>query len=185
MSAVPAAPTLSPPSGAAPPPPGRVALSRRAAFKWGAATLGVVTVATTAGCAGDADDQAAEPDPLLTALDAARRDAAAAGAAAALAPERAAALGVIAAERTAHADALAAEIARAAGQDPSATTTSAARTTTTAAPTTPPTVDELRGMLAQSQRGATDLARRLDGYRAGLLGSISAAVATEQAVMLL
>ncbi|GAA4476498.1 hypothetical protein GCM10023094_16540 [Rhodococcus olei] len=143
-----------------------------------------MTVAAAAGCAGTGDrDGADEPDPLLSALTAARRDAAAAGAAIALAPERTAALGVIAAERTAHGDALAAEIARAAGGVPSSTSASAVTTTAPAAP--PPTVDELRAMLGESQRGAATLARRLDGHRAGLLGSISAAIAAEQAVMLL
>ncbi|MFF0814156.1 hypothetical protein ACFYVR_03205 [Rhodococcus sp. NPDC003318] len=180
---MPAAPILSPPPGAVRPPSARSPLSRRTALKWGAAALGVATAATATGCAGTDDDQPAEPDPLRTALDAAQRDAAAAAAASALAPERAAALSVIAVERTAHADALSAEIARAAGQDPSTTSTTAAATTT--APVTPPTIDELRTMLARSQRGAADLARRVDGHRAGLLGSISAAVAAEQAVMLL
>ncbi|MFD4468595.1 hypothetical protein ACFWPA_09930 [Rhodococcus sp. NPDC058505] len=178
---MPAPSTLPPPSGAA--PPSFPALSRRSALKVGALTVGLAAVAAAAGCAG-ADDHPDEPDPLLAPLDAARRDAAAAHAAAAVAPERAGALAVIATERTAHADALAAEITRAAGQDPSVgpATTSAALTT---APAAPPSVDELRGMLAESQRGAATLASTLDGHRAGLVGSISAAVAAQQAVMLL
>lgn len=146
--------------------------------------VGFAAAAGAAGCAGTDDDRTAEPDPLLAALDAARRDAQAASAAAAVAPDRAAALAVIASERTAHADALATEIARAAGEDPdspSATTTASATPTT---PVTPPSVEDLRAMLAESQRGAASLARTLDGYRAGLTGSISAALGTQQAVLL-
>nr|WP_246098192.1 hypothetical protein [Rhodococcus spelaei] len=157
-------------------------LSRRAALRVGAAVLGLAAAGVTAGCAGsDGDDGPAEPDPLLIPANAARRDAAAATAAAALAPDRAGALAVVANERTAHADALEAEIARAAGATATSTTTGAPTT----APAAPPgTVDQLRTQLAESQRGAADLARRLDGYRAGLLGSISAAVAAQQAVLL-
>ncbi len=155
-------------------------LTRRAALVVGALTF---AGAATAGCTGGSDaDRADEPDPLLSAVAAARRDAAGAASAIALAPERAAALGVIASERGAHADALATEVARAAGRDPSAAPTAPATTTVTAPP---PTVDELRAMLAESQVGAATLARRVDGYRAGLLGSISAAIAAHQAVMLL
>ncbi|WP_450104138.1 hypothetical protein [Rhodococcus triatomae] len=191
---MPIAPTPAPPDGATPPPP-RVPshtgaarhrmLSRRAALRFGAVAIGATAAAAgAAGCSSADDDRAAEPDPLLTALDAARRDADAAAAAAAVTPDRAGALAVIAAERTAHADALATEIARAAGEDPtlpSATTSAAA---TSAAPITPPTIDALRSMLAESQRGAAALARSLDGYRAGLTGSISAAVGAQQAVLL-
>lgn len=182
MSGVPAAPNLTPPPGVN--PPSSYALSRRAALKVGALALGLATVVTAAGCASTDDDRTDEPDPLTTALDAARRDATAAAAAAAVAPERAGALAVIAAERTAHGDALAAEIARAAGQDP-ATATATSSAPPSATSSAPATVDELRAMLAESQRGAATLARRLDGHRAGLLGSISAAVAAQQAVMLL
>lgn len=180
MDGVPSAPPLPP----VPRPPLRTPLTRRFVLTAGALTLGTFGAAVTAGCANGGDaDHAEEPDPLLTALAAARRDAAAASAAIVVAPERATALGVVAAERGAHADALATEVARAAGLDPSATPSATATTTTTTA--TPPTVDALRAMLNDSQRGAATLARQLDGYRAGLLGSISAAVAAEQAVMLL
>ncbi|MFC4602960.1 hypothetical protein [Rhodococcus kronopolitis] len=161
----------------------RPALSRRGAFRmFGAAALGLTALGASAGCAGsDSDDAAREPDPLLVPLAAARRDATDAAAAVALAPDRAGALAVVAQERTAHADALSAEIDRAAG---ATTTATAAPSTSAASPAAPPTVDVVRAGLADSQRGAADLARRLDGYRAGLLGSISAAVAAQQAVLL-
>lgn len=161
----------------------RPVLSRRGAFRVaGAAALGLAALGATAGCADSgSNDAAREPDPLLVPLAAARRDAATATAAAALAPDRAGALTAVANERTAHADALSAEILRAAGSEATSTTTAAPGTTAAAAP---PSVDDVRADLADSQRGAAALARRLDGYRAGLLGSISAAVAVQQAVLL-
>ncbi|MFC9789940.1 hypothetical protein [Rhodococcus sp. NPDC127528] len=158
-------------------------LSRRAAIRVGAAVLGLAVAGASAGCAAGNDDEPPEPDPLLVAVAAARRDAETATAAAALAPERAGALAVIANERIAHADALTTEITRASGASTPSATASAAPTSTGPS-TPPPTVDQLRTQLAESQRGAADLARRLDGYRAGLLGSISAAVAAQQAVLL-
>ncbi|MFD1814206.1 hypothetical protein [Rhodococcus gannanensis] len=191
---MPTAPTPAPPDGANPPlsrvlshtgPSQHRTMSRRAALRFGAVAIGATAAAAgVAGCSSAEDEHDAEPDPLLTALDAARRDADAAAAGAAVTPDRAGALAVIAAERTAHADALAAEIARAAGEDPTSPSTTTTAATTTAAPVTPPTVDALRSMLAESQRGAASLARSLDGYRAGLTGSISAAVGAQQAVLL-
>ena len=117
----------------------------------------------------------------------AHHDAAAATAAMAVDPAAAPALQVVAAERTDHANALQAEVARAAGKypdgsipEPDASTTS----TATPAPSPPPDVNAVKADLAQSQRAASDLARTLSGYRAGLLGSISAACAVHQVVLL-
>lgn len=88
---------------------------------------------------------------------------------------------MVQAERSAHADALATEIDRVAGGAGVASSTSAAATTVQAPP---PTLDELRISLTDAQRGAADSALNESGYRAGLLGSISAACAVEVSVVL-
>lgn len=154
-------------------------LSRRAALRAaGGAALGTTALTLITGCAdpGDADTPA-EVDALTEQARLARRDAANATATIAGRPDLAAALGVIAAERTAHADALDEEIARAASTPPSSTTT----TPPAAAPVP---IDQLRADLASAQRDAGKLARTQSGYRAGLLGSISAACAAQQVVLL-
>ncbi|PTR26583.1 hypothetical protein C8K36_105155 [Rhodococcus sp. OK519] len=154
-------------------------VSRRAALRAvGGAALGATALTLLTACsdAGSADTPA-EVDALTEQARSARRDAANATAAIATRPDLAAALGVIAAERTAHADALDEEIARVGGAPPSST-----------APTTPvtapPGVDQMRADLATAQRDAAKLARTQSGYRAGLLGSISASCAAQQVVLL-
>lgn len=157
-------------------------LSRRAALRAaGGAALGVSVLTLSSGCGESGPSGTpAELDALIAQADRARSDAASATAAIATAPDLAAALGVIAAERGAHADALDAEITRAGA----ATTALSSTTTVTPPVTTPPTVDQVRQDLAQSQREAAGLARTQAGHRAGLLGSISAACAAQQAVLL-
>lgn len=140
--------------------------------------LGATALPLVAGCSSSGDaDTPAEVDALTEQARAARRDAANATATIAGRPDLAAALGVIAAERTAHADALDEEIARAASTPTSSTTA----TTPAAAPVP---IDQLRADLAGSQRDAGKLARTQSGYRAGLLGSISASCAAQQVVLL-
>jgi hypothetical protein len=155
-------------------------LSRRAVLRVaGSAALGASALALTTGCADSGQaDTPAEIDALTAQAERARRDATNATAAIALLPDRAGALGVVAAERSAHADALDAEIARVATVTPSSTTSS------TPPVTAPPTLDQLRADLADAQKDAARLARTQSGYRAGLLGSISAACAAQQAVLL-
>ncbi|WP_241665836.1 hypothetical protein [Prescottella subtropica] len=155
-------------------------LSRRAALRAaGGAVLGASALVGATGCSDSTSpDTPAEVDALTAQAERARRDATNASAAIANAPDRAAALGVIAAERTAHADALDIEIARAGGAPSSATAT------TTATVPAPPTVEQMRADLAESQKEAAGLARTQSGYRAGLLGSISAACAAQQVVLL-
>lgn len=161
-------------------------LSRRSAFRLTArAVLAGVGLVSVSACASG-EDTAATVDTLTMHLTLARRDSAAAGVLVATSPELAGALGVVQSERTAHAEALSAEIDRVAGVSAGSTTT--ARSTTTAAASTttqtpPPTIEELRTYLAESQRGAADSARNESGYRAGLLGSISAACAVAQSVV--
>lgn len=154
-------------------------ISRRTALRVaGGAALGSTALPLATGCTSSGDDDTpAWVDALAGQAASARRDAANATAAIAVLPDLAGALGVVASERAAHADALDAEIARAAG----APTTSATGTTPVAAP---PGLEQLRADLATSQRDAGRLARTESGYRAGLLGSISASCAAQQAVLL-
>ncbi|RVW03594.1 hypothetical protein [Rhodococcus spongiicola] len=153
--------------------------SRRAALRVaGSATLGASAVALTTGCSNSGRSELlAEIAELATQAERARRDAATANAAIARFPDRAGALGTVAAEREAHADALDAEIARIdTGTPPTSPETPPV--------TSPPTLEQLRSDLADSQKEAARLARTQSGYRAGLLGSISAACAAQQAVLL-
>ncbi|MGA9869532.1 MAG: hypothetical protein WBQ44_00060 [Rhodococcus sp. (in: high G+C Gram-positive bacteria)] len=155
--------------------------SRRAALKLGAGTaITGIALAGAVSCSSD-DGEAQTVDTLTTHLGLARRDAAAALASIATAPELADVLRTVQFERTAHADALVAEIDRVAGVVAGASTSAQAppesAPTTSSAP--PPTPTELTTFLSESQRGAADSARNESGYRAGLLGSISAACAVQ------
>ncbi|MFD6058021.1 hypothetical protein [Rhodococcus wratislaviensis] len=168
------------------PPTSGPAVSRRTALRFAAASaFGVASVALLAGCADDADSDT-EVDSLVEQSRLARRDAAGAAATIALLPDRGAALELVRAQRAAHADALDAEIARAAGTylDGTAPTTSAPPSTTPTAPAPPPGLEQLRAFLVESQRSAADSARALTAYRAGLCASISAACGTYLAVVL-
>ncbi|PND50688.1 MULTISPECIES: hypothetical protein [Rhodococcus] len=160
-------------------------VSRRTMLRWSGAALGGVGALAVAGCGAGTDDGAGEVDPLIAQAERARVDAATAGLLVALLPDRAGALNAVGAERTTHAQVLDAEVARLAGADPASTTTASTTTTTTVAPAAdPPTLDLLRERLNGSQRAAADLARTLQGYRAGLLASISAACAVHTGVLL-
>ena len=154
-------------------------------LRWSGAALGSVGALAVAGCGAGEDDGAGEVDPLIAQAERARVDAATAGLLVALLPDRAGALNAVGAERTTHAQVLDAEVARLAGADPASTTTASTTTTTTVAPAAdPPTLDLLRERLNGSQRAAADLARTLQGYRAGMLASISAACAVHKGVLL-
>lgn len=163
--------------------------SRRSSFRLaGVAAVGVLGASTLAACSNDDPSQPEPPDPLIAQENSARADAAAAQSAAAVAPDRAAVLTLIAAERTAHADALRAEVARLVGTYPDGSTPSSEATATatpTPAPAAPPaSVDAVRAQLVAAQNSAAALARTLSDYRAGLLGSISAACAVHAGVLL-
>jgi hypothetical protein len=84
------------------------------------------------------------------------------------------ALTALAAERLAHAKALSDELVRIVGND-APTTSPSGPTSTTAEAATAPTVKDVIGALRQSGETAAELAAKLSGYRAGLLGSIAAA----------
>jgi hypothetical protein len=169
-----------------PTPTTTILLSRRSTLRL--AGYGVVAVSALSACSTDGG--AAGPskiDPLIAQADRARTDAAAATAAVATIPDRGTALGLIAAERTEHAKALDTEIARALGvysdgSPPSAD--SAAISSATTETVSPPTLDQLRTRIADSQRGSAALAATESDYRAGLLGSISAACGVHVEVLL-
>ncbi|OZC70513.1 hypothetical protein CH251_18685 [Rhodococcus sp. 06-462-5] len=159
-----------------------LALSRRGLFRLaGVAALSAATVSSMAACSQETISGPAL-DTLTAQLRAARADAADATAAATVITDYAAALGIVAAQRTEHAAALDTEIARATG---ASTDTSSVAATTTPAPTTPPPdLVAVREMLTSSARSAADAARNESGYRAGLLGSISASCTVSALVVL-
>ncbi|MFI8567218.1 hypothetical protein ACIGGF_11720 [Rhodococcus sp. NPDC078407] len=165
-----------------PTPTAPFALSRRGLFRLaGAAALSAATVSTVAACS-DEEISGPELDSLTAQLRAARSDAAEATAASTVIPDYAAALAIVAAQRTEHAVALDTEIARATG---ASTDTSSTATTTTSAPTTPPPdIAAVREMLTSSAGSAATVARNESGYRAGLLGSISASCTVAARVVL-
>lgn len=153
-------------------------LSRRSAIRLAAgAALATVGFVTTAGCSSG-EDTAATVDTLTTHLRRARKDADMAAALIAIVPERVNELSVIQSERSAHADSLAAEIDRVSGGE------SIPPSTTTTTQNPPPTLEELLTGLSESGRSAADSARNESGYRAGLLGSISAACTVQSNVVL-
>ncbi|MCW2651832.1 MAG: hypothetical protein JWR32_2808 [Mycobacterium sp.] len=157
------------------------AVSRRRVLL-GAATLAVVSAAAST-CGSRPEPP--KVDDLKSQLDLARRDSEMAKAAAAGADSYAPALTVVAGERAAHARALSQEIARAAGASPSpAPTPSPSPTATAAAPTPPPSLSDVTTALRTSADGAAQLAAKLSGYRAGLLGSIAASCAASVTVPL-
>ncbi|MBL1078733.1 hypothetical protein JK358_30455 [Nocardia sp. 2] len=146
---------------------------------------GALAVAALGAVACSTEQTPSMPDPLVTQEESARTDAVYATAAIATNPDRAGALQTVAAQRAEHADALRTEIDRVIGVYGDGTTPSH-RTppVTPAAPAQPPTVAELRTRLTSAQRAAADLCASQTGYRAGLLGSISAACAAHAGVLL-
>lgn len=136
--------------------------------------------ATAAAC-GTTTPQP-EVDDLTEQWERARADSALAADAAAARPPQAAmtrALNAVADDRSAHAKALADELARITGSAPADTATSTTRSTAKATPNTgtdasTPSVDDVVAALKESADRAAGLARTLSGYRAGLLGSIAA-----------
>ncbi|QIS07663.1 hypothetical protein F5X71_24965 [Nocardia brasiliensis] len=176
----------------------RFPMDRRTALRLaGGGAVGVLALGAAVGCA--TEDTVHEPDPLAAQEVKARTDAAAATAAIALAPHKHAALTAIATERTAHADALRAEIARVIGVYGDGTTpahrtrasapgpaagSAAVASGTAVPPVAAPSLDTLRAQLTESRQSAAALASSQSGYRAGLLASISAACAAEAGVLL-
>ena len=144
----------------------------------GAAALALLG-ASVAACGSSSPPP--EVDELAAQLERARSDSQlATDAAAAARGATVEALNAVASERSAHAQALSDELVRMRGADaPTATTTS-----TTAAPAEPPTAKDVIAALRQSADSATELAAKMSGYRAGLLGSIAAACTAAYTVAL-
>lgn len=143
-------------------------ISRRGLLA-GTAVLAVLGV--SAAACGSAPPPP-EVDELAAQLDRARADSRLATDAAETArPPLKQALTAVAAERDAHARALADELVRLVGTEAPTSTPSIS----TAEPARPPTVRDVVGALRQSAESATGLAAQMSGYRAGLLGSIAAA----------
>ncbi|KQR98822.1 hypothetical protein ASG12_10705 [Williamsia sp. Leaf354] len=193
-----ARPTLAP----------RSVVSRRGLLRNTAAvSTGVVLGAGVLAACGDSAEMtedmriAQQLEPLSVAASV---DAAAATALAARAPDRAAALAVIAAERQTHATLINDEIARlspdlarpsstsgvVADPSPVTTTGGADAAPTSAAPSVRDaaaavtTVDDLRARLSDARSAAAGLAIAGQGYRAGMLGSVAAALTAEIEVQL-
>ncbi|WP_308014933.1 hypothetical protein [Nocardia coffeae] len=178
---------VHPPGSSAPPAADAgirtAALDRRALLRVAGGGAFAIMSLSAAACA---KDKPLEPDALLPHEVSARTDAVWAKAAAATAPDKAAALTVIATQRTAHADALRAEIDRAIGLYGDGTKPKSASPPVTppVAPSPPPTVDAVRTRIATAQKSAADAASTNSAYRAGLLASISASCAAHVEVLL-
>jgi acetylornithine deacetylase/succinyl-diaminopimelate desuccinylase-like protein len=157
----------------------------------GGAALAVLGVVVSA--CGESPPKPPAVEDLLSPLDQARRDSALASAAAGAIgnpPQIAAALTVAAAQRAAHARALATEIARAAGKLVSATSETSSSspspspTEPQAPPPPPPPVSDVVDSLRKSAEDASRLVATSSGYRAGLLASIVASCTASYTVAL-
>lgn len=145
--------------------------------------------ATAAACSTTTPQP--EVDDLTAQWERARADSALAADAAAAQPPQAPAaraLNAVAADRSAHAKALSDELTRMTGATPADSAT-ATKSTAKPAPgagpdTAAPGVDDVANALKESADRAAGLARRLSGYRAGLLGSIAASCTAGYAVAL-
>lgn len=143
------------------------------------ATLAVGLLTGTTACAPPPPP--ADLADLRAQFDRANADSLLAGEAAAaptgraLTPDMVTTLTAIAAERTAHARALADEITRVTdGQVPTTSAAPATSTGATAMPAAKPTVTAVAQALRASAEDAARVATQMAGYRAGLLGSIAA-----------
>ena len=147
-------------------------LSRRRVLISGVALALLST--TAAGCGAPA--KRPDVEALVAQLDRARADSQlAAGAASAARPDVAAALTTVAAERSAHVQALSDEITRISGETPQTSTSASPTSTgTTGEPLPPPKPRDVIAALKQSADGAAQAAAQQTGYLAGLLGSIAA-----------
>jgi hypothetical protein len=158
--------------------PSAVPVTNRRGVLAGGAALAALGVVVSA--CGESPPKSPAAEDLLGPLDEARRDSSLAGAAAAAVgnpPQIAAALTVVATQRAAHARALATEIARAAGKltsSSSETTTSPSPADAEAPPPPAPPLSDVVDSLRTSAESASRLVATSSGYRAGLLGSITA-----------
>ncbi len=158
-------------------------LDRRALLRVAGAGAFAIATLSAAACAPDKPKQ---PDSLLPHEVSARTDAVWAQAAAAAAPDKAAALTVIATQRTAHADALRTEINRAIGVygDGTLPKSPTPQVVPPPAPNPPPTAAAVHDRLIAAQKSAAAAAEADSAYRAGLLASISASCASQAGVLI-
>lgn len=119
-----------------------------------------------------------QPDALLALATAAKEDAALAKAVAAAHSDLADAAGEIAEVRAAHARALQREIDRVNPPDPDAGPSVPEARPRQAPGSSGAAAEALRGALRQAQDRAAGLAPSQSGYRAGLVGSVSASCAS-------
>ncbi|MDV3125213.1 hypothetical protein M1247_09855 [Mycobacterium sp. 21AC1] len=162
-------------------PSAQIMISRRRAL-FSAAALALVGAAAACG---------SKPPPpeladLTAQLDRARADSKlATDAAAALPPQspQTRALTAVATERRDHAQALSDELVRMTG-DSAESFEEPSTTETSDAPKPPPAVRDVVDALKESAQSTTDLAAKLSGYRAGLLGSIAASCTAAYSVAL-
>ncbi|MCK0440384.1 hypothetical protein MUG78_13210 [Gordonia alkaliphila] len=162
---------------ARPPGPEPAVVSRRTVLRGGAGlTLAIAAGAAVTACSPGPSDRQRDAEalvPLAQAADRQRRQAEQ------LAPretEYTAALGQVAAERGAHAQALTDEINRLHAP--------AASGITAPAGVGAGTLDDLRAQLQKSATAASAAAAAADGFRAGLLASISASCTALKEVQL-
>jgi hypothetical protein len=145
----------------------------------GAAALALLSVPVTA-CGSSPPPP--EVDELAAQLERARTDSQlATDAAAAARGDTGLALTAVASERSAHARVLSDELDRVRGTD---APTSASATSTTVVPAKAPTARDVIAALRDSAASATELAAKVSGYRAGLLGSIAASCTAAYTVAL-
>jgi len=150
-------------------------------------TVALALVGTAAAGCG-APEPKPDVDALLAQLDRAQADSQMAAAAATIAPPPiATALNTVAAERTAHARALADEITRVSGTAPTTSaspqaTPSTPTTSTSGGPIKPPSAKDVIAAIKASSDDAAQAAAQRSGYQAGLLGSIAASCAAASAV---
>ncbi len=146
----------------------------------GAATLALLA-ATAAACG--AAPPPPDVDELSAQLERARADSQLAtdAAAATPPPPTAQALTTVASERSAHAQALSDELTRMVGKK---APTTATPTTTGGPPAKAPDTEGVIAALRESADSAAQLATKLSGYRAGLLGSIAASCTASYTVAL-
>jgi hypothetical protein len=125
-------------------------------------------------------------DELESQLTRAQHDSELATAAAAAATDKAisTALTEVASERTRHAQALTAEIARLAVNPTTSTSSPTSGPTSTTSAPAAPTLSDVINSLRESAASASQLATTSSGYRAGLLGSIAAACTASYSVAL-
>jgi hypothetical protein len=147
-------------------------LSRRRLLIGSAALAALGATSVACGSKSPPPDVSA----LTAQLERARSDSQlATGAASSAPPPVASALTAVAAERSAHAEALAEEITRITGATPtSSTSSSSASTSAPSQPPAPPTPGAVVDALRQSADGAAKAAAEESGYAAGLLGSVAA-----------